>query len=67
MAPDPKILLLDVDGVLILGAWFSQRIAAENTALRQDLTAFFANQYRDCAFGRGDIKHFLAPILRRRA
>ena len=62
---DPKVLLLDVDGVLILGEWFSERVAKDHPGLGADLQTFFGNEYFDCATGRGDLKQLLAPILQR--
>lgn len=57
-----KMLLLDVDGVLMLQPkYFSQIYSEEhNIPLDTILPFFFSDEFLDCSVGKNDLKHALA-------
>lgn len=62
-----KAILFDVDGVVLIGRKkrFSERLAEEKGISQEKISEFFDNSFRDCSFGRADLKEVLAPYLKK--
>jgi len=60
-----KTVLFDLDGVVIKGKEkiFSQRLAEELDLPNEVISEFFLNDFRECSFGRADLKEKIAPYL----
>jgi HAD superfamily hydrolase (TIGR01509 family) len=61
----PRVILFDLDGLVIVGKkkLFSERIAEEKHIPLEKVQEFFQNDFRECSFGRADLKEKLAPYL----
>jgi len=60
-----KAILFDLDGLVILkqDKLFSLRFAEENNITKEQVNEFFLNDFRECSFGRADLKEKIAPYL----
>ena len=58
-----KALLFDVDGVLINGEPFSQRLARDYGITREMTAAFFKGPFSGCLVGKADLKQEIASYL----
>ncbi|HSX24874.1 MAG TPA: HAD-IA family hydrolase [Candidatus Andersenbacteria bacterium] len=58
-----KILLLDVDDVIITGEHFSYCLERDYGLTREDTSAFYKYDFMECLLGKADIKKKLAPFL----
>ncbi|MBP9668850.1 MAG: HAD hydrolase-like protein [Candidatus Pacebacteria bacterium] len=60
-----KAILFDLDGLVIIGngKLFSQRISEEMNIPYEQVSEFFANDFRECSFGRADLREKIAPYL----
>ncbi len=60
-----KAILFDLDGLVIVskGRLFSERFAEENNIPIGEVREFFINNFRECSFGRADLKEKVAPFL----
>ncbi len=60
-----KAVLFDLDGLVIVGKKkiFSQRFAEEFNIPYEAISEFFDNDFRECSFGRADLKEKVAPYL----
>lgn len=60
-----KAILFDIDGILITGEkkLFSHRLAEEYNIPLEKVNEFFENDFRECSFGRADLKEKIQPYL----
>jgi HAD superfamily hydrolase (TIGR01509 family) len=60
-----KAILFDLDGLIILGnkKLFSQRLSEKENIPMEKVSEFFMNDFRECSFGRADLKEKLIPYL----
>jgi len=60
-----KAILFDLDGLVIIGngKLFSQRISEEMNIPYEQVSEFFTKDFRECSFGRADLKEKIAPYL----
>ena len=60
-----KTILFDLDGLVIIGngKLFSQRISEEMNIPYEQVSEFFTKDFRECSFGRADLKEKIAPYL----
>jgi putative hydrolase of the HAD superfamily len=60
-----KAILFDIDGILITGEkkLFSHRLAEEHNIPLEKVNEFFDNDFRECSFGRADLKEKIQPYL----
>lgn len=61
----PKAILFDIDGILITGekTLFSHRLAEELDISIEKINEFFEKDFRECSFGRADLKEKIKPYL----
>jgi FMN phosphatase YigB (HAD superfamily) len=60
-----KVLLIDADGVLITGKYFSDRLAEQYGVPIEDILPFFKNEFKQCTLGKADLKEELAKYIPR--
>ncbi|NTU72685.1 HAD-IA family hydrolase [Candidatus Roizmanbacteria bacterium] len=58
-----KVILFDIDGVLINGKRFSEMLEIDYGVSVQETLPFFTGAFRDCLIGKADIKKELVPFL----
>lgn len=60
-----QAILFDLDGLVILkkDKLFSQRISEEMGWPYEQVSEFFTGEFRQCSFGRADLKEKIAPYL----
>lgn len=60
-----KAILFDLDGVVITsnGKRFSERLSEKLSISIETISEFFASDFRECSFGRADLKEKIAPYL----
>lgn len=60
-----KAILFDLDGLVIVGKTklFSQRISEELNVPYEQISEFFTTDFRECSFGRADLKEKIQPYL----
>jgi putative hydrolase of the HAD superfamily len=58
-----KVVLFDVDGVLITGEPFSQQLARDYGITLEMTAAFFQGPFSGCLVGRADLKQEIASYL----
>jgi putative hydrolase of the HAD superfamily len=60
-----KAILFDLDGLVIVGkkTLFSQRVSEELKIPYEQVSEFFTKDFRECSFGRADLKEKIAPYL----
>lgn len=58
-----KVVLFDVNGVLVNGEMFSDRYAAEYNVSKDKLLPFFNGPMQDCVLGKADLKESVTPYL----
>lgn len=60
-----KVALFDLDGVVIVGRdrLFSQRAVEDLNVSNEQIMEFFNKDFRECSFGRADLKEKLGPYL----
>jgi len=60
-----KAILFDLDGLVITkkDKLFSQRVSEEMGLAHEQVSEFFAGEFRECSFGRADLKEKIAPHL----
>ncbi len=60
-----KAVLFDLDGVVILGNGkiFSERLAEDLNLPMEVISEFFVKDFRECSFGRADLKEKITPYL----
>lgn len=60
-----KAILFDVDGIIIKKRekLFSYRLAEELGIPIEEINIFFSNDFRECSFGRADLKERIEPYL----
>lgn len=60
-----KAILFDLDGLVIIGngKLFSQHISEKMDIPYGQVSAFFTGDFRECSFGRADLKEKIAPYL----
>ena len=59
-----KVVLFDLDGVLIKDPIFSTVYAAEFGIKQEDMLPFFSQEFIDCTSGEADLKNALRPYLK---
>ncbi len=62
-----RVILIDADGVVIAGRhkYFSDRLSEEKGIPKDDILAFFKNEYGSCSRGKADIKEVILPYLQK--
>jgi len=62
-----KVALFDLDGVVIVGRdkLFSQRAAEDLNISNDQIMEFFNKDFRECSFGRADLKEKISPYLKK--
>ncbi len=62
-----KAILFDLDGLVIKKkeTLFSQRVSVEMGLSYEQVSEFFTGEFRECSFGRADLKERIAPHLRK--
>ena len=58
-----KVLIFDVDGVLINGDIFSKRFSKEYGISLDKINPFFNGPFKDCLIGKADLKEVIVPYL----
>lgn len=59
-----KAILFDLDGVVIIeNKRFSVRMSEEMNIPLEEILPFFMNEFRECSFGRADLKEEIKPFL----
>ena len=58
-----KVVIFDVDGVLVQAERFSDRFAREHGVPVDHVGAFFRDTFSDCLVGRADLKDEIVPYL----
>lgn len=60
-----KTILFDLDGLIITGnkKLFSQRLSEQENIPMEKVSEFFMNDFRECSFGKADLKEKLTPYL----
>ncbi len=60
-----KAILFDLDGLVIVGkkTLFSQRVSEDLKIPYEQVSEFFTKDFRECSFGRADLKEKIAPYL----
>lgn len=60
-----KAVLFDIDGIVITGRkyYFSYRLSKEYNIPVEKVEEFFLNDFKDCSFGKADLKEKIAPYL----
>ena len=58
-----KIILFDVDGVLIHAENWSKEFIQRNNLPPDAMSDFFGGIFRDCTMGKADLKEILPPFL----
>ncbi len=60
-----KVILFDLDGLVIIGngKLFSQHISENMNIPYECVLEFFNKDFRECSFGRADLKNKIAPYL----
>jgi len=60
-----KAILFDLDGLVIVGntKLFSERLSEKENIPMEQVSEFFLNDFRECSFGRADLKEKLTPYL----
>ena len=60
-----KAILFDLDGLVITkkDKLFSQRVSEEMELPYEQVSEFFTGEFRECSFGRADLKEKIAPHL----
>ncbi len=60
-----KAILFDLDGLVITkkDRLFSQRVSEEMSLPYDQVSAFFTGEFRECSFGKADLKEKIAPHL----
>lgn len=60
-----KAILFDLDGVVLTstGKRFSERLSERLGISLEVISEFFTNDFRECSFGRADLKEKIAPYL----
>jgi putative hydrolase of the HAD superfamily len=58
-----KAILLDADGVLMHGEWFSTRLSEKFGVPMEKIMPFFNNEFVECELGRADLKETIKPYL----
>ncbi len=61
----PRVILFDIDGIVMVGRkkLFSEALAEHQGILPESVQEFFANDFKKCSFGRGDLKVEITPYL----
>ena len=59
-----KIILFDVDGVLVDGELFSRRLARDHGITLEMTRSFFAGPFSECLVGQADLKQVLLDYMR---
>lgn len=62
-----KAILFDVDGVVLEARteFFSERFAREQGIPKEEVQGFFLGIFKECSFGRADLKEVVVPFLAR--
>lgn len=60
-----KVVLFDVDGVVVTGPMFSDRYIAEFGIALEDMTPFFENEFQECLVGKPDLKTELRKYVKK--
>lgn len=58
-----KAVLIDSDGVLMIGGMFSEHLAYDYGLPIEVLKPFFKNEFQDCLIGHADLKQAIQPYL----
>jgi len=60
-----KAILFDLDGVVVVnkGKKFSERLSEKLGIPLERISEFFINDFKECSFGRADLKVKIAPYL----
>lgn len=60
-----KAILFDLDGLIITGnkKLFSERLSEKENIPMENVSEFFMNDFRECSFGKADLKERLTPYL----
>ncbi|PIZ86465.1 hypothetical protein CO033_02110 [Candidatus Nomurabacteria bacterium CG_4_9_14_0_2_um_filter_32_10] len=60
-----KAILFDIDGILIKGEkkLFSRRLSEEYNIPIEKINKFFEKDFRECSFGKADLKEKIRPYL----
>ena len=59
----PRVVILDMDGVLAIGEPFAAHLARLGTVTLDQSGVFFGGPFQQCLVGRADLKRGLAPYL----
>src|SRR3989339_1045871 len=60
-----KVLLLDVDGVVIQGEQFATHLEQQYGISRKEASVFFHGEFEQCLVGKADLKKILPTYLKR--
>jgi len=60
-----KTILFDLDGLVIIGngKLFSERFSEKEKIPMEQVSGFFIGDFRECSFGRADLKEKITPYL----
>jgi putative hydrolase of the HAD superfamily len=60
-----KVILFDLDGLIITGSGrlFSERFSEKENIPMEQVSEFFINEFRECSFGKADLKEKITPYL----
>ncbi|MCX6753597.1 MAG: HAD hydrolase-like protein [Candidatus Nomurabacteria bacterium] len=60
-----KAILFDLDGLIITGSGklFSERLSEKENIPMKQISEFFTNEFRECSFGKADLKEKITPYL----
>lgn len=60
-----KAILFDLDGLIITGnkKLFSERLSEKENIPMEKVSEFFMNDFRECSFGKADLKERITPYL----
>jgi len=59
-----KVIIFDVDGVLVNSEMFSKRISEDYGISIDKILPFFKGVFRECQLGKADLKEELAKVMR---
>jgi hypothetical protein len=60
-----KVIILDADGVIMHGEWFSKRYSEKFGVSLEEIMPFFNNEFIDCELGKADLKEAIKPYLKK--
>jgi putative hydrolase of the HAD superfamily len=61
--PTIRVVIFDVDGVLVNAERFSERFSREHGVAPARIGPFFEREFVDCLIGKADLKDIIEPYL----